>query len=231
MTSHTQRGLARAGTRARERFINPEKKNPGARRAPGISTETKGNITMPGNTESIGRTQEQQEEIRKANFLARQKWIDGVQCRSDLTPAARLIGGRVGWHKNLETGQCNPGYGTLADESGYPTRTAIRAIAELERAGSIRVNRTSGGRGSNSNSYTLIPHPATATSVTTTRVSKRVTRVKTRSAPVSPQHPNLKENIGPSGGRERRACFASFCYWPGDGALEERPRRDSCQQE
>jgi hypothetical protein len=107
-------------------------------------------------------------EDYKRRFKERQGWIDRTMADHDLTPAARLIGARLGLHKNLDTGQCNPGYGTLGKESGYPVRSAMRAIAELESKGRIGATRTEGG--GKSNSYTLIPYPPKA------------------EQPVSPQH-------------------------------------------
>ena len=79
-------------------------------------------VRTPQNTPAGTARQAALEAERKLGFVERQAWIDGVQCRRDLSPAARLIGGRLGWHKNLNTGQCKPGYGKLADESGYPDK-------------------------------------------------------------------------------------------------------------
>jgi hypothetical protein len=148
-----------------------------------------------------------QDHTRKQRFLERQGWIDWVQSRRDLTPAERLIGGRIGWHKNLETGQCNPGYGTLAKESGYPIRTVIRAVAGLERKGCITITRGRGGSQNDSNAYTLIPQNEAATPDTMSLVEpkKRAVSPVTKSAatsdissirPVTPCHPNLKEEHG-----------------------------------
>jgi hypothetical protein len=101
--------------------------------------------------------EERAREEHKRRFKERQDWIDRTQERQDLTPSERLIAGRLGWHKNLKNGQCNPGSGTLARESGCDTRTVIRAIAKLESKGCIVVARTKGG--GESNGYTLVPYP------------------------------------------------------------------------
>ena len=81
-------------------------------------------------------------EEYKRRYLERQAWIDWMQARRDLSLTAKLIGGRIGLHKNLETGRCDPGAGTLADEAGIHERAAFRAISELERKGCIAIERT-----------------------------------------------------------------------------------------
>jgi hypothetical protein len=185
--------------------------------------------------ENTPRTHEAQAVVkvaeRKRRFEERQAWIDAIQRRRDLSPAARLIGGRLGWHKNLKTGQCNPGYGTLADESGYPLRTAKRAIAELERKGCITINRTAGGL--ETNSYTLM------TGVTTSPVAEHVTGDKRRTSPVSPRHPNLEElpvgdaYASPNRGRESVAHVRNEPPRPVDGRADARPpgKREGKQED
>jgi hypothetical protein len=143
---------------------------------------------------------------RKKRFFERQGWIDDVQADRDLSPTARLIGGRIAQHKNLETGQCNPGAGTLAKEAGVAERSAFRAIAELERKGRLRVERTRGGSQSNANSYRLMTPTADKLSGVGQPVRgdkhdiQRVTPCQTNSVP-APQIPPIER---PPEGRESK---------------------------
>lgn len=80
----------------------------------------------------------------------------------DLSDAAKLVFIRLVDHRNARTGQCNPSYPTLAHGTGKSRRRVITAIGELEQAGLLTVNRSTGGdpnaaRGYVSNSYRIIP--------------------------------------------------------------------------
>ena len=137
-------------------------------------------------------------EEYKRRYLERQAWIDWMQARRDLSLTAKLIGGRIGLHKNLETGRCDPGAGTLADEAGIHERAAFRAISELERKGCIAIERTRGGAKNNANRYTLLmlAEAPTGDTVSGVRAPKR-TRVrgdKRDSAGVTPCQANNEEN-------------------------------------
>jgi hypothetical protein len=152
-------------------------------------------VSKLSNVKSGAKQAATRSEYQK-RFLERQGWIDAVQARRDLSLTARLVGGRIGLHKNLTTGQCNPGAGTLAGEAGIAERAAFRAIAELERKGCIAVDRTRGGAKNNSNSYTLIPPIEPSRGDTVSGVGAPVRGDNGDSGGVTPCHANIKRNIG-----------------------------------
>jgi hypothetical protein len=178
---------------------------------------------MTGTT-AARRAQRKSRTDRKQSFLERQGWIDAIQCRRDLSLTARLVGGRLGMHKNLLTERCDPGAGTLAAEAGISERAAFRAIAELERKGCIAVERTRGGARNNANRYTLIPQTNPGRGDTVSGVSARVRGDKRDTAPLTPCHANKEEHIpgdakaSPRVGRESREL--TLACSPGGGRLD-----------
>ena len=98
---------------------------------------------------------------RKAAFQARQARIIATQSRPGLAACERLVIATIGPHENLETGQCNPGIDTLAQESGLHERAIYRAIVGAERKGALIVTRAGNGGRNRPNGYQLVPPKAT----------------------------------------------------------------------
>lgn len=64
--------------------------------------------------------------------------------RRDLSATAKLI---FSWLVPLVSKGIHPGYRTIALESGIDKNTARKALADLERHGLLRIERTGAGRG------------------------------------------------------------------------------------
>ncbi|MEI6798419.1 MAG: helix-turn-helix domain-containing protein [Pseudomonadota bacterium] len=65
-------------------------------------------------------------------------WLRLVRGDSDLSPMARLVACALGFgFSNSETGECRPGYQTLADDCATSIRTIERCMLELQTAGWI----------------------------------------------------------------------------------------------
>jgi DNA-binding transcriptional MocR family regulator len=81
------------------------------------------------------------------DFKSREQWkraFDAVALQQKYKPRACVLMSRLADHFNCKTGQCNPGFDTLAREMGVTERTVRRAIKELEPDGWIKSKR--GGR-------------------------------------------------------------------------------------
>lgn len=95
-----------------------------------------------------------------------------------LSPVAKLALARMLWHRNGETGRCNPSYATLADGINVGRRQLMRAVKELEADGWINVGRTSRAKskslrgGMPSNSFTFVWSKAASVTDDTTLVSQ-----------------------------------------------------------
>jgi len=76
-------------------------------------------------------------------FRDRDEWIELVLA-DDLTTAAKVIATRIALHHNIETGQCDPSIIGLVKRTRTSDSTVRRAIKELEGAGWLAVDRTSG---------------------------------------------------------------------------------------
>jgi hypothetical protein len=74
------------------------------------------------------------------------RWITRLIRARDLNLAARLVGIRLALSLNPHTGRCDLPYSKLARITGISERSAIRAVADLERAGWAAVIRSAGGR-------------------------------------------------------------------------------------
>ena len=72
---------------------------------------------------------------------------------SDLSHVAVRVAVRIGLHLHVESGQCNPGVGTIATGSKVSERSVYRQLARPEQAGWIRIE--SGGGRERSNHYAL----------------------------------------------------------------------------
>jgi len=85
-------------------------------------------------------------------FKDRDEWLE-LLFAADVSPAAKVAGGRIALHHNIKTGQCNPTIGTLMLGTLMSDSSVRRAIRELETKGWVRVDRT---LGRHSNSYELL---------------------------------------------------------------------------
>jgi hypothetical protein len=94
-------------------------------------------------------------------FLDRDNWMRAVLA-SDLPDAAARVALAIGFHLNVDSGQCNPSFPTIAVESHVSERSTYRLIDLLEHRGWLAVTRIS-GRG---NQYTLLTPDKTVTGVT-----------------------------------------------------------------
>ena len=123
----------------------------------------------------------------------RDGWMCALAAASDLSTMAIRLALRLCVSFNCKTGQCDPGYRTLAEDMAVSERSVFRAIAELEAGGWIAVDRTGGDNTRNNQFALLIP-------------SAQVTTVVTRSGDnmVSPENVSVQvtENGG-SGDKNR----------------------------
>jgi DNA-binding transcriptional ArsR family regulator len=72
-------------------------------------------------------------------------WQQCVAERSDLSPTARLAAWALARRRNVLSGRCDPSYANIArGMGGMSERSAVRALAALERAGLIVVDRRVG---------------------------------------------------------------------------------------
>jgi hypothetical protein len=98
---------------------------------------------MPArSTPEAPRTQAADTKRHRDHF----RWLEAIIAAADISATARLLGVRLALHHNVKTGRCFVGYAKLAAEIGIAERSAMRAVAELERRGWITVHR-GGGRG------------------------------------------------------------------------------------
>jgi hypothetical protein len=117
----------------------------------------------------------------------RDQWMCALAAASNLSTMAIRLVLRLCVSFNCKTGQCDPGYRTLAADMAVSERSVFRAIAELEAGGWIAVDRTGGDNTRNNQFALLIP-------------SAQVTTVVTRSGDnmVSPEKVSVQvtENAG-----------------------------------
>jgi hypothetical protein len=85
-------------------------------------------------------------------FRDRDEWIEQVLA-CDLTATAKIVATRIALHHNIETGRCDPSMIGLVKRTHTSDSTVRRAIKELEDAGLLAVDRTSGRY---RNSYLLL---------------------------------------------------------------------------
>ena len=94
-------------------------------------------------------------------FRDRDEWVKLVLAAEGdtLSAPARNVAIRIAFHHNIETGRCNPSVAQIAAGSGMSDRNVRRMLREIEQAGWMVVNQSSGGRRSsktyNSNSFEL----------------------------------------------------------------------------
>jgi hypothetical protein len=96
----------------------------------------------------------------------RDRWMCALAAASDLSTMAIRLALRLCVSFNCKTGQCDPGYRTLAEDMAVSERSVFRAIAELEAGGWIAVDRTGGDNTRNNQFALLIPGAQVTTVVT-----------------------------------------------------------------
>jgi len=96
----------------------------------------------------------------------RDRWMCTLAAASDLSTMAIRLALRLCVSFNCKTGQCDPGYRTLAEDMAVSERSVFRAIAELEAGGWIAVDRT-GGDNTRNNQFALHIPSAQVTTVVT----------------------------------------------------------------
>lgn len=72
-----------------------------------------------------------------------------------MPPEARAVLRCLAGHRNPDTGRCDPGAATIADETGFSVSTVKKAIRELAARGWVTVERRRVGELNDSNQYTL----------------------------------------------------------------------------
>ena len=123
----------------------------------------------------------------------RDRWMCALAADRHLSTMAFRLALRLCVSFNCKTGQCDPGYDTLAEDMAVSERSVFRAVAELQAGGWITVHRTGGDNTRRNQFALLVP-------------SAQMTTVVTRSGDnmLSPENPSLQvtEN-GPSGDKNR----------------------------
>ncbi len=88
-------------------------------------------------------------------------WQERVAERADLSLAARLAAWALARRRNVLSGRCDPSYADIAEGMGAASvRTAIRALAALERAGLIVIDPRV-GRGHRNQVTFIMPEKVT----------------------------------------------------------------------
>lgn len=86
-------------------------------------------------------------------FKDRDAWIRAFMAVSNVTCTAKIVGTRIAFHHNIETGRCDPDLATLAAGTGMNDRNVRRMLRELEQSGWLLVE----SRGfHHSNSFSLL---------------------------------------------------------------------------
>lgn len=78
------------------------------------------------------------------SLLDKWRMVQAVLRDPDLSPAAKVVAGRLLFHLNAITGQCTPSFETLARGAGMARRTAVRAVRELRSSGWVGADRAAG---------------------------------------------------------------------------------------
>jgi hypothetical protein len=98
---------------------------------------------------------------RREKARAHFAWQQGVAERSDLSPTVRLAAWALARRRNVLSGRCDPSYADIAKGMGAASpRSAIRAVAALERAGLVVVDRRV-GRGHRNQVTFIMPEKVT----------------------------------------------------------------------
>jgi hypothetical protein len=138
---------------------------------------------------------------RKNAWRDRQTWMEDLVADGSLSRGELAVGMCLAFHKNLQSGQCNPSLERIAMRAGMKVRNAQYALARLEKKGRIR--RHMGGHGPrNSTQYELVRVQYSAPLEDSPRVQADDARVQSAAAEganarcdgCSGVHPNL-ENI------------------------------------
>jgi hypothetical protein len=164
-------------------------------------------------------SQSDQAELSSArsNHAGRQHflWQEHIAA-SGLRPAVKLVAWRVALFRNVKNGRCDPSYAAIASGTGVSKRSAIRAIATLEKAGWLIVDRGNGRGKSNQFHLTIPAERVTLESRFPTQkgdntTAERVTsEIKKSDRPRQKKvtelcHPNIKENKKEQEGERERA--------------------------
>ncbi|WP_431014767.1 helix-turn-helix domain-containing protein [Bradyrhizobium pachyrhizi] len=141
-----------------------------------------------------------------STFKARDAWISAVLA-ADLPHATARVAAAIAMHLNVESGQCNPGYPTLALASSISERSVYRHVELLERAGWVEVERTTGHASqlnllTPANSMAGVTEPTTANSMAGVPLpNSAVTPAKTG---LNPCHTVAEQNSGTAKRTARR---------------------------
>ena len=101
------------------------------------------------------------EVARREKTRAHFAWQQSAAERADLSPTVRLAAWALARRRNVLSGRCDPSYAGIAKGmGGVSERTAIRALAALERAGLIVVDRRV-GRGRRNRITFIMPEKVT----------------------------------------------------------------------
>jgi hypothetical protein len=118
--------------------------------------------------------------------------MHALAAASDLSTMAIRLALRLCVSFNCKTGQCDPGYRTLAKDMAVSDRSVFRAIAELEAGGWIAVDRTGGDNTRNNQFNLIIPGAQVTTDV-----------IRSDDNMLSPEKPSLQvTKSGVSGDRK-----------------------------
>jgi hypothetical protein len=200
-TVGAQRLRMGSGPRAPNSHRIPQKKVPGSvgERWPGGFQFTnqpkpcKERISKVINTPKRSAAQENK-------FREHYVWQERVLARADLKPAVKNVALRLALYRNIKDGTCNPSYATLAAGAAVSERTAMRAVAQLERMGLVVVERSTGGSRANTNNFRLLKAAEGVTRESPQGVTKTAARGDRagRGGVTELCHPNTEENMGAS---------------------------------
>jgi hypothetical protein len=120
------------------------------------------------------------------------KWqhFDRLMCDPTVSSGPKLVGYRLAWHHNSDTGQCSPSYDLIAKFTGLSRRSVIRYAADLVVVGwllSIQ-NRHNGHQATNQFEFNWDWKPSVeipelrVTSMSPRQGDIRVTHVRAKSA-------------------------------------------------
>ncbi len=101
-----------------------------------------------------------------SGHVGRDGWMCALAATSDLSAMAIRLALRLCVSFNCKTGQCDPGYRTLAEDMAVSERSVFRAVVELEAGGWIAIDRT-GGDNTRKNQFALLIPSAQVTTVVT----------------------------------------------------------------
>jgi hypothetical protein len=198
---------------------------------------------MKPNGTSGARTQAgNQHTNSKEKIRAHFAWQETVAARKQLSKTSRLAAWVLALHRNIESDRCDVSYTGIAQGMGASERTAIRAVAELEAAGLITIER--GGGAGHRNQFWFVNPPERVTEPCHSSVSERVTK-RAKNYDKTPQktltelcHPNMLNTLGasnkkpPNTGERENQPSADLFSSPGaaDALTGAAPKEDQTEQ-